>query len=92
MATHTSGPWKWEEGEDNDMPKLTSPAGCVCDFGNDTMYYPNSGNPPSEADSWLIAAAPDLLAALQGVIRVADRNTVEFDAARAAIARALGDV
>lgn len=32
----------------------------------------------------------DLLAALQGVLRVADRATDEFDAARAAIARATG--
>lgn len=39
-------------------------------------------------DGTLIAAAPDLLAALQGVLRVADRKTVEFDAARAAIAKA----
>lgn len=36
----------------------------------------------------LTAAAPDLLEALKGVVRVADRRTVEFDAARAAIARA----
>jgi hypothetical protein len=33
----------------------------------------------------------DLLAALQGVVRVADRNTDEFNAARAAIARATGE-
>lgn len=31
---------------------------------------------------------PDLLEALRGVLRVADRATVEFDAARAAVARA----
>lgn len=36
-------------------------------------------------------AAPDLLAALEGVLRVADRKTVEFDAARAAIAKARGE-
>lgn len=35
-------------------------------------------------------AAPELLAALQGVMRIADRKTVEFDAARDAIAKALG--
>ena len=40
----------------------------------------------------LIAAAPDLLSALQGVLRVADRKTDEFDAARAAIAKAVGAV
>ena len=39
----------------------------------------------------LIAASPDLLEALQGVVRVADRATVEFDAARAAIAKATGE-
>jgi hypothetical protein len=42
------------------------------------------------ADAQLIAAAPDLLEALQAVVRVADRATVEFDLARAAIARATG--
>jgi hypothetical protein len=40
--------------------------------------------PPSQLEK----AAPDLLAALLGVLRVADRQTVEFDAARAAIAKA----
>lgn len=39
----------------------------------------------------LIAAAPDLLAALIGVVQVADRATAEFDAAKAAIAKATGE-
>jgi hypothetical protein len=39
---------------------------------------------------WVIDVAPDLLEALRGVVRVADRATVEFDAARAAIAKATG--
>lgn len=39
----------------------------------------------------LIAAAPELLAALEGVLCVADRKTDEFDAARAAIAKARGN-
>lgn len=46
-----------------------------------------------EADknnAMLIAAAPELLEALQAVVRVADRATDEFDMARAAIAKALG--
>ena len=38
----------------------------------------------------LIAAAPDLLEALKAVVRIADRKTVEFDAARTAIAKAEG--
>lgn len=41
-----------------------------------------------EANARLISAAPDLLAALQAVVRVADRKTDEFDLARAAIKKA----
>ena len=44
-----------------------------------------------DANARLMSAAPDLLAALQAVVRVADRKTVEFDAARAAIAKATGE-
>lgn len=44
----------------------------------------------SHPDALLIAAAPDLLEALQAVVSVADRATVEFDKARAAIAKATG--
>lgn len=42
------------------------------------------------ANARLISAAPDLLEALRGVLRVADRKTDEFDAARAAISKATG--
>lgn len=50
----------------------------------------SAANPDVMDDANLIAAAPELLEALKGVVRVADRNTVEFDAARAAIAKAEG--
>lgn len=43
------------------------------------------------ANARLIAAAPDLLEALQAVLSVADRKTVEFDKVRAAIAKATGE-
>lgn len=43
------------------------------------------------ANARLIAAAPELLSAVQAVIRVADRDTDEFIAARAAVAKALGE-
>jgi hypothetical protein len=43
------------------------------------------------ANANLIAAAPELLEALQAVVSVADRATVEFDMARAAIAKATGE-
>jgi hypothetical protein len=42
----------------------------------------------TRANARLIAAAPELLEALRGVLRVADRNTDEFNAARAALAKA----
>ena len=48
---------------------------------------------PKDEKVWtaaLWAAAPDLLEALKGVVAVADRKTVEFDRARAAIAKATG--
>lgn len=47
--------------------------------------------PEQFANAYLIAAAPDLLEALQAVVRVADRQTDEFDMARAAISKALGE-
>lgn len=73
-------------------------------FGDDwriVAYNVNHGNvvyaafkanwlPAAQPVDALVAAAPDLLSALQGVLRVADRATVEFDAARAAIAKATG--
>lgn len=46
--------------------------------------------PEAKAIANLIAAAPAMLEALKGVVRVADRATVEFDAARAAVESAEG--
>ena len=45
---------------------------------------------PVEANAHLIAAAPNLYEALKAVISVADRKTVEFDLAHAALAKAEG--
>lgn len=42
------------------------------------------------ANADLIEAAPELLAALEGILQIADRQTDEFDAARAAVAKAKG--
>jgi NTP pyrophosphatase (non-canonical NTP hydrolase) len=44
----------------------------------------------TRANAQLIAAAPELLDALVAVVAIADRATVEFDRARAAIAKAKG--
>lgn len=88
---HSPGPWTWDDGEGHDMGYIRDAEGQpVCDFGNQRSYYPSEGNPPEREDRALILAAPDLLAALKAVVSVADRKTVEFDAARAAIAKAEG--
>lgn len=50
-----------------------------------------SDMPDIEPVCRLVSAAPDLLAALQAVVKVADRKTVEFDLAHAAIAKATGE-
>lgn len=42
------------------------------------------------ANARLVVAGKDMLAALEDVIRVADRKTPEFDKARAAVAKAKG--
>lgn len=44
----------------------------------------------TDVERRLISAAPDLLEALKAVVAIADRKTIEFDKARAAIAKAEG--
>jgi len=91
MSQHTPGPWRWWTS--NSWRRLTcenrehsnQDGGVLCptvcrDGHPDTIV--------SDADMALIAAAPDLLEALRGVVAVADRDTVEFAQARAAIAKA----
>jgi hypothetical protein len=87
MSKHTPGPWIWGKnyqglfgaGPDNEV----------------LHFFPYEGmslnwRKSKDADARLIAAAPDLLEALKAVVRVADRKTDEFDAARAAIKKAEG--
>lgn len=81
---HTPGPWELLPGV---KPE---------DWENLIIWAPDAGiilngTAQNDADIPLILAAPELLEALRGVIRVADRSTAEFDAARAAIAKATGE-
>ena len=91
-AAHTPAPWliEWNvaqggEGhyitDSNDMGELSRIA---------AVLFHDDADGETRANARLLAAAPDLLAALIGVVKVADRATVEFDAARAAIAKAEG--
>ena len=85
---HTPGPWS-NKGR-NQVPGLPHSA-VVATTLIARVYSTHFGDDAQEeANADLIAAAPDLLAALIGVVKVADRATVEFDAARAAIAKATG--
>lgn len=92
---HTSAPWQLDGPEtanftDKDYHAIR--AGCGFWAGSKENREPGfsiTGH-MSTADARLMTAAPDLLTALQGVLRVADRQTDEFDAALAAITKATG--
>lgn len=100
-AKHTPGPWVYALddgpiGEPMARPSVTTVARC-CDYviglpssipGGNYRDGDPSGDP--EADARLIAAAPDLLDALQ---RIADETAATWvcDIARAAIAKATGE-
>ncbi len=90
MTTHTPGPWKW------DFDLLGPDEKPILEIG---MGYDGQwgGESPNDANARLIAAAPDLLAALK---KLADHFEAEMRAhngippllfnARAAIAKAEG--
>lgn len=86
MNTHTPGPWRYEINPDCTEFRVRAQEGDVLG-GCGCCGSPWCG----EEDARLIAAAPELLEALKGVLRVADRKTDEFDAARAAINKATGE-
>lgn len=88
---YTSGPWEIQKAED---------AYCIASVGN-LVIMPTAGkvkHDNSEADANLIAAAPDLLEALETIVKSLsdqdDEGMIEHAeqmiAARAAIAKAIG--
>lgn len=98
-AKHTPGPWKYDP-KDGSLDSLSDVAVGRFHSGRDDM---GSDMRPRKADARLIAAAPELLAALEGVIAwaieheegsafVANvRKPIEFEKARAALAKARGE-
>lgn len=95
MSKHTKGPW---------AVLTPNPLWCgrpIDDYAitvddHDTWIctgptWDEDKHDESLANARLIAAAPELLEALLGVVAVADRATAEFDAARAAILKATGE-
>lgn len=102
MAKHTPGPWTLPHFAQPDVncecryvlcDHLMGAVATVHCSGDGDDWISHGDNPRYEqavANARLIAAAPELLEALQAVVRVADRKTDEFDMARAAIAKAEG--
>jgi hypothetical protein len=92
-AKHTAGPWKVRPGVNGAYVEAGNLAVAFCGLNGlrvvDSWY--NITPDEAAANARVCAAAPDLLKALEGVLRVADRKTGEFDAARAAIAKATGE-
>lgn len=78
----TPGPWIVDKDFD-----VTTNGGCVVAWTAVGVFSQEE----RVSNAHLISASPELLSALQGVIRVADRDTDEFIAARAAVAKALGE-
>jgi hypothetical protein len=86
-AKHTPGPWTY-------WPKVAYPLGVVTrDASAGHIATPSDCGECTEANACLIAAAPDMLEALELCVSWqsgAERGRV-FDAARAAIRKAKGE-
>lgn len=90
MSKHTPGPWRsCERGDYSDYHGasvvIVSP---VADMRVAVVHH--HGTSEADANASLIAAAPELLAALKEVVRISNRNHAAWDKARAAIAKAEG--
>ena len=73
MAKHTPGPWKIFEGRgaDSRRPVIVDSVPDVDGkFVGNSICYLTSTNPDIHANARLIAAAPDMLAAIQGAMRI----------------------
>lgn len=83
MNKHAPGPWKIEVDPTSYWVTDSEGKRAICKV----LGY--SGTLEQNAN--LIAAAPDLLEALQEVVRISDRNHDAWDKAKAAIAKANGE-
>lgn len=95
MSNHTPGPWFAEKHLNHQTGKYLISIQTQKHFDEmlDEDDDPTiAGIHSTDKIDWhnanLIAAAPDLLEALEAVLSVADRATDEFDLARKAIAKA----
>ena len=90
QAKHTPGPWNICAS----TPSLIEAAHHNVNDVTIAQAFEPQGSaslPEMWANARVIAAAPDLLAALQEVVEISDRKHDAWDKARAAIARARGE-
>ena len=109
MSKHTAGPWSVDLGSDEDGWPVVIAAGKIVANVNPESFSAGVANlieMPADANALLIAAAPDLLEALQEMV-AGDAQEIEdakrigvpfpdemlaaYHKARAAIARATGE-
>lgn len=87
MSAYTPGPWYWADN----VPDAPKNHCIIVDADGFTIAEPS---PMNEADARLIAAAPELLAALRDLLSATEPtfdNRHEINAARDAIAQAIGE-
>jgi hypothetical protein len=87
MSAYTPGPWYWADNVPDAPPQYRM----IADADGFTVCDPS---PMSEHDARLIAAAPELLAALRDLLSATEPtfdNRHEINAARDAIAQAIGE-
>ena len=82
-AQHTPGPWSYNGA--TDIHAGESSGFTICE-----IYPSDSKTRMGKANARLIAASPELLEALDGILAITDRDHVAWDKARAAIAKAKG--
>jgi hypothetical protein len=93
-AQHTPGPWAFDDADPRTRFVIRSAGGTVVAVASPLPHAPDF--PEREANAHILAAAPDLLAALErldyGIGNGADDNewNAACEQARAAIAKARG--
>jgi hypothetical protein len=91
MSQHTPGPWEIDQAIRHGFTVYSQQAGFIVGYMDEEGRY---GAVESEANARLIAAAPDLLEALEELLvqREGHYSTqTAWDKARAAIAKARGE-
>ena len=88
---HTPGPWTVDDMGNGSLLETNHKWGIGATAKSTYRVAVIEGlGEQSEADARLIAAAPELLDALRRVVEISDRRHDAWDAAKSAIAKALG--